>query len=141
MKERWKWHISLILLAEFIIILWAFWPTYEIKTYKLGFYPYTYITQMIYQSIGKRQLIYIYGKHLEETYPQKDFVVQHDFAGFDSYSVIIADLDSNQHIVLNVYESGFKTPVPSSKINVHLTDSEEWETLSKNQIGLRITAE
>ena len=100
-------------------------PSYEVKHYKLGFYPYTYLTQMIYTTIGDRQLIYIYGKHEEESYPVTDFVVQHNFSGFDTYSMVNVVCDSNRNIVLCFEEGAFVTPTPSEKIKVRRVFIEE----------------
>ncbi len=51
---------------------YVFKPTYEIKLFKLTGDSDVYLTQMIYWSWFDRQLVYIYGKHTEESYPERD---------------------------------------------------------------------
>lgn len=135
----WKSIVALIVIGTYSA--WALRPTYEIKVYKLGFYPYVYLTQMIYWRPINRQLLYIYGKHEEESYPEKDYVVMDHFSGFDASSNIIASCDSNQNIVINYINQVFEAPAISKKIRPRrMTDYSEWVRLDTNQVGLRIKA-
>lgn len=96
---------------------------------------------MIYWSLGDRQLLYIYGKHDDKSYPDKDYVTRHNFSGFDAASDIIVVCDSNQHITINFYEGLFETPVVSKVISTQGVERDEWVRLDTNQIGLRIKAD
>lgn len=136
MEIHWRWQIELILAGGLLVAYFSLKPSYEIKHYKLGFYPYTYLTQMIYRTLSDRQLIYIYGWHDQESYPQKNFVVQHEFSGFDEYSIVNAVCDSNRNIILCFEEGNFVTPVPTNKIKVRRVYSNDLA----NQSGMIIKA-
>lgn len=135
-----RWQMGLIVAGGLVMGYFMLKPSYEIKQYKLGFYPYVYLTQMIYWSLGDRQLIYIYGKHEEQSYPDKDYIVQHGFTGFDASSRVIAVCDSNQRITINFHDGLFEAPVQSKNIKAHKIDITEWVRLDTNQIGLEIEA-
>ena len=98
-----------------------FKPTYEIKYYKLGFYPFTYLTEMKYNSLKGEQLLYIYGKYENESYPEKDFVVYKRF--WDGASAINAVCDSIHNITLFIGDGNFEQPVPSTKMSIRHADS------------------
>lgn len=121
----------------------SFWPTYEIKVFKLGFYPYTSVTQMIYSGFFDRELLYIYGNHQTETYPDKDYIVLDDFSGFDSISEIIADCDSNRNAI--IYSTAgpavYKNPTGSKKIISRQVDNITYMEMRGTQIGRCIIAE
>jgi hypothetical protein len=127
MRIQWKWQLTIIVLGGLLSAYFSFRPTYEIKHYNLGFYPYTAITQMIYTTMTDRQLIYIYGKQDQESYPERDFVVQHHFSGFDEYSIVNAVCDSNRNVVLCFAEGYFEIPVPTQKIRTRRVYSNELE--------------
>lgn len=124
-------------MGALVALYFTFRPTYEIKVFKLGFYPNTPVTQMIYSGFFDRKLIYIYGEHLTEDYPQKDYLVQNNFAGFDSYDEVIADCDSTKNIVIYSIsgEYAFKNPTNSHKIYVRQVDNRTYIDLREKQIG------
>lgn len=140
MRLSQRGQIGLVLVWTLLTGYFIFKPSYKIKYYKLGFYPYTYLTEMIYWRLGDRELIYIYGKHERKAYPDKDYITRHDFAGFDEASSIIAVCDSNRRIAINFYDGLFDTPVQSKSIKARKVDIEEWVRLDTNQIGLRLEA-
>lgn len=119
-----------MLLGGLLVAYFTLRPSYEIRHYNLGFYPYTVLTQMIYTTIDDRQLIYIYGRHDQKSYPEKDFVVQHHFSGFDASSMVNAVCDSNRNVVLCFAEGYYETPIATKKIKVRRVYSSELEQQS-----------
>lgn len=140
-KQYWKFAI--ISICGLLVVYYIFRPTYEIRVYKLGFYPYTYLTQMIYSGFISRELLYIYGNYQNETYPDTDYIVFNDFSGFDSISNIIADCDSNQNIIIYSISGPtvYKNPTGSKKIISRQVENRQYIKMRENQIGRHIVAE
>ncbi len=129
-------------MGDLMILYLMFRPTYEIKVFKLGFYPYTPLTQMIYSGFFDRELIYIYGEHLTGDYPEKDYIILNDFSRFDSVSEVIADSDSSHNVIIYSIAGpeAYKNPTSSKKIISRQVDNRTYTKMLENQIGRCIIA-
>lgn len=138
-----KWGIGFAIVIMLVVGYYVFKPTYEIKFFKLGFYPHVYLTRIVYSSFFGRQLLYIYGKYEHESYPNKDYILLKDFSGFDSMSEVIADSDTNN--IITIYSTAgpaiYRNPTNSGKIISMQVENVAYQRMIEEQRGVFIQTE
>lgn len=136
-KLKAKVIVTLLFLIGISVIYVFLRPEYSITHYEFKNCPNVTLTRIEYNKIGKRGVIFAYGKIEEKSIPHKESLIGSFLGGLDSNYQVVATCTNNQ-ITINYISGYYKETNTNARIFQKRVKTGDFYELQTNRDNLYI---